>query len=242
MEVQKRLYSIFRFNLYRLVSRYPWLLNPDVLRPLDEALYVDARFAADHKIDPVLASLHIGADAYQRQPAGFLLIADVGADHFHRDNPSFVVLTEVVKVSDPLFAWNLSRLHVFPPPRIDYVSSVPTSTMRRSGMRTISTGHLARSSTLRDTLPIKTRRTPVRPCDPITIRSAPISSANLKISSAGSPSTVNCWRTVSLCCASRSLVMSKIRSASCRRLVSRRCFVSGAIQASPTAKASGLCA
>src|SRR4030095_821004 len=119
MEVQKRLYSIFGLNLYRLVSRYPWLLNPDVFRPVDESLYVDAGFGAVHKIATFLASLHIGADSHQRQPASFLLIADVGANHFHSDNPSFVVLAEVVKVSDPLFAWNLSRLHVLPPPRID---------------------------------------------------------------------------------------------------------------------------
>src|SRR5215813_1756817 len=118
MEVQNRLYSIFGFNLYRLVSGHFRLLNPDVFRPVDEALYVEVRFAADHKIDPVLASFHIGADPHQGQPVSFILVADVGADHFQSNNPSFVVFAEVVKVSDPLFAWNLSRLHVLPPPRI----------------------------------------------------------------------------------------------------------------------------
>src|SRR5262245_14551211 len=100
-----------------------------------------------------------------------MLIADVYADDFQSDNPSFVVLAEVVKEPQPLFARNISRLHVSPPLKAyRYVSNDPTSTICLSGMRTISTGHLARSSALRDTLPIKTRRTPVRPCDPITIR------------------------------------------------------------------------
>src|SRR5262245_26418971 len=118
VEVQKRLYSIFGFNLYRLVSRYSRLLNPDAFGRIDEARQVGVGSAADDDLDPVLASFHIGADAYQRQLVGFLLIADVGADNFQSDNPSFVVLAEVVEELDPLFAWNLSRLHVLPPPKI----------------------------------------------------------------------------------------------------------------------------
>src|SRR5215813_4437938 len=117
MEVQKRLYSVFGFNLYHLVSRYFRLLYPDAYRIVYEALYIDVRFAPDHQIDTVLASFHIGADSHQRQPVSFLLISDVVADHFQSNNPSFVVLTEIVKVFDPLFAWNLSRIHVSPPPK-----------------------------------------------------------------------------------------------------------------------------
>src|SRR5262245_7189377 len=65
MEVQNRLYSVFGFNLYRLVPRHSWLLNPDVIRPLDKARNIDVRFAANDDLDPVLASFHIGAEAYQ---------------------------------------------------------------------------------------------------------------------------------------------------------------------------------
>src|SRR5262249_23474018 len=66
MEVQKRLYSIFGFNLYRLVSRYSRLLNPDAFRRIDEARHVGVRSAAADDLDPVLASFQIGADTYQR--------------------------------------------------------------------------------------------------------------------------------------------------------------------------------
>src|SRR5262245_31896659 len=115
MEVQKRLYSIFRFNLYHLVSGYPRFLNPDMFRPIDEASHVGVGLAANDDIDPVLASFNIGADSHQGQSVSFILIADVRADHFQSNNPSFVVLTEVVKISGPLFAWNISRLHISPP-------------------------------------------------------------------------------------------------------------------------------
>src|SRR5215470_12496108 len=52
MEVQKSLYSILGFDLYRLVPKYSRLFNPDAFRRIDESRYVGVGSASDDDLDP----------------------------------------------------------------------------------------------------------------------------------------------------------------------------------------------
>src|SRR5437773_7686491 len=155
-EGDERYLAIFGFDLDRLMPDFFGLFKPDAFRRFDDLAHVRVESTPDHDVDAGLVTFHVRGDADKRQSLGFFLIAYVGTQHLPGNDPSFVLLAEVVEESDPLFAWDLSAKHGdllterrYAPTAwrkaflLAFIVYSTPSTLRWSGMRTINTGHLA---------------------------------------------------------------------------------------------------